>query len=414
MLARKNVDYILCPKCDLLMELSCLLAGKQASCPRCCSILVSNWCEPYKRHNIYALSTLFLLILSNIFPFININFAGINNQLILNQIPNAIISDGYNILAAFFILVVQFIPICCILIIFLLVNPIKIPINVKLILGRTLFQINQWMMVEIFMGAMLISLIKLTNYGVIDLQPSFWPWCLFCFLQIRFFQCIDRQWLWQCIKPKPDLPQKPIIGKSGLSQGLRSCPCCNAILPLIKHKCTRCKIVAEARYKYSLQCTYALLLTSFIFYIPANIMPVMITEIFGLEYPSSILEGIILLWNESYYLIAILIFIFSIIVPILKILSIGWLCWSSSKKTKNVQAMYIVYKIIKFVGRWSMIDVFVILILSSLLRIKKLIQIYPTSGLLFFALVVIFTMMAEMNFDPRLIWDRTNKTQRNQ
>ncbi|MXP51016.1 PqiA/YebS family transporter subunit [Pantoea sp. SoEX] len=408
MSANKNVDYIICSKCDLLVELSSLLDGKQASCPRCYSVLISNWREPHKRHNIYALSTLFLLVLSNIFPFININFAGINNQILLNQIPSAMVNDGYTILAAFFILVVQFIPICCIIIIFLLINPIKIPIKIKLLLGRILFQLHQWMMVEIFIGAILISITKLTSYGIINLQPSFWPLCLFCFLQIRFFQCIDRRWLWQCIKPMPNLTVKPIIGQSGLSQGLRSCPCCNAILPLTQNKCTRCGIISEARYKYSLQCTIALLLTALICYIPANIMPVMITEIFGLGYPSSIIEGIILLWTDSYYFISILIFIFSIIVPLLKIASISWLCWNTKINNNNTKIMHLVYKIVKFIGRWSMIDVFIILIFSSLLRIGKLIQIYPSPGLVLFALVVILTMMAEMNFDSRLIWDRIN------
>ncbi|WP_422386567.1 PqiA/YebS family transporter subunit [Candidatus Pantoea edessiphila] len=414
MLVKNNINYILCSKCDLVMELSFLFVGNRASCPRCKSVLASNWLEPHKRHNVYALTTLFLLFLSNIFPFIDINIAGINNRIILSQISYTMINDGYTILATLFILFTQFIPICCIIIIFLLINPIKIPTKIKLILARMLFQLRNWIMVEIFMVGMFISLIKLTDYSNIKLQPSFLLWFLFCLLQLRLFQCIDRNWLWQYIKPMPKLIQKPIIGKSGLSQGLRSCPCCTAILPIIQNKCIRCGIVAGPRYKYSLQYTLALLITSIIFYIPANVMPIMITEIIGLEYPSNIINGIIILWNESYYFISLLIFACSIVVPVLKILSMGWLCWNAYGMGNNEsQTMHSIYNFIKFIGRWSMIDMFVILILSSLLRMGTLIKIYPASGLLLFVLVVILTMMAEMNFDPRLIWDRINHNQRN-
>ncbi|WP_422386879.1 PqiA/YebS family transporter subunit [Candidatus Pantoea edessiphila] len=414
MIVKKNVDYIICSKCDLLMELSCSFVGEQASCPRCQSVLVSNWFEPHKRHNIYAATAMFLLVLSNLFPFINIKLAGISNQILLNQIPYIIMDDGFTILAAFFMLVIQFIPLYCIIIILLLVNPIKIPFQLKLLLARSLFHLRHWIMVEIFMISIFISLFKLTNYGDINLQPSFCPWCLFCILQLRLFQCVDRRWLWESIKPIPNLIQTPITGISGLIQGLRCCPCCTAIVSVYQDKCLRCGIISSARYEYSLQYTLALLMTSLIFYIPANFMPVMITEIFGLEYPANIIEGIILLWNESYYVIAILIFTFSIVIPILKFLSIGWLCWHASGYGNNkCKTMHLLYKVIKFIGRWSMIDVFVILILSSLLKIGKLMNIYPTSGLILFALVVIFTMMAEMNFDPRLIWDRNNIKSRN-
>ncbi|WP_241973748.1 paraquat-inducible protein A [Candidatus Pantoea edessiphila] len=137
-------------------------------------------------------------------------------------------------------------------------------------------------------------------------------------------------------------------------------------------------------------------------------MPIMTTEIFGLKYPSNIMEGIILLWCEGYYLISILIF-FSIIIPMLKIFSIGWLCWNANGYgNSSIETMHAIYKIIKFIEHWSMIDIFIILILSSILKIGKLIQIYPSSGLILFTLVIIFIMITEMNFDPRLIWDRIN------
>ncbi|WP_277870463.1 paraquat-inducible protein A [Candidatus Pantoea edessiphila] len=139
MSTNKNVNYILCPTCDLLMEISFLFTGKEASYPRCSYVFVSNWYEPYRRHNICALSTFVLLVFSNIFPIVNINFAGINNQILLNQIPHIMANEGYTILATFFVLVIQFIPLYCIIIIFLLVNPTNLSIEIKLFLAKTFF-----------------------------------------------------------------------------------------------------------------------------------------------------------------------------------------------------------------------------------------------------------------------------------
>ncbi|MDT9136259.1 paraquat-inducible protein A, partial [Escherichia coli] len=87
-------------------------------------------------------------------------------------------------------------------------------------LARILFQLRSWGMAEIFMAGVLVSFVKLMAYGEIGLGSSFWPWCLFCLLQLRAFQCVDRRWVWQRIDPLPPLAQTPQAGISGLKQGL--------------------------------------------------------------------------------------------------------------------------------------------------------------------------------------------------
>jgi len=104
------------------------------------------------------------------------------------------------------------------------------------------------------------------------------------------------------------------------------------------------------------------------------------------------------------------IFIASIMVPSLKMLAIGWLCWNASGRgQRDSERMHLIYEIVEFVGRWSMIDVFVIAVLSALVRMGQLMNVYPATGALLFALVVILTMIAAMTFDPRLTWDRVRE-----
>jgi len=120
----------------------------------------------------------------------------------------------------------------------------------------------------------------------------------------------------------------------------------------------------------------------------------------------------VLLWSDGSWPIALVIFIASIMVPSLKMIAIGWLCWDANGRGSNRQdseRMHKIYEVVEFVGRWSMIDVFVIAVLSALVRMGRLMSIYPAIGALLFALVVILTMFAALTFDPRLTWDRVRE-----
>jgi len=408
--AAESQAWMLCPQCDLMVKLPDVPLGSRASCPRCHSVLTANWPEPRKRPTGYALAALFMLLLANLFPFITMKVAGLSSQISLLEIPQVMVSEDYSSLATLFLAFVQAIPALCMLTIILLVNRIPMPVSLRLGLARILFQLRSWGMAEIFMAGVLVSFVKLMAYGDIGLETSFWPWCLFCLLQLRAFQCVDRRWLWQQIAPMPPLPHAPEKGVSGLEQGMRSCPCCTAILAADQPDCPRCGVIAAPRRKHSLQWTLALLFTSLIIYIPANLLPIMVTETLGTPYPSNIMAGVILLWSDGSYPVALVIFIASIMVPSLKMLAIGWLCWNASGRgQRDSERMHLIYEIVEFVGRWSMIDVFVIAVLSALVRMGQLMNVYPATGALLFALVVILTMIAAMTFDPRLTWDRVRE-----
>ncbi|MBB1241735.1 paraquat-inducible membrane protein A, partial [Klebsiella pneumoniae] len=115
---------------------------------------------------------------------------------------------------------------------------------------------------------------------------------------------------------------------------VRSCACCTAILPADQVRCPRCHTKGYVRRRHSLQWTLALLVTSVMLYIPANLMPIMVTEALGNKMNSTIMAGVILLWGDGSYPGAMVIFIASIMVPSLKMLAIGWLCWDANGRKK--------------------------------------------------------------------------------
>lgn len=401
---------VLCPQCDLMVKLPLIQEGDKAVCPRCHTTLTSLWVEPIFQPVICAASALIMMLLANLFPFVNMRVSGIYNQIKLIEIPQAMVSDDYSSLATLFVVFVQLIPAFCMIAIILLCLNIAIPYRLKVIMGRLIYLAKVWCMVEIFLVGVLVSFVKLMAYGDIGIGLSFIPYCLFCLLQVRAFQCLDRYLLWQNIQLAPALPKEPKIGVSGLQQGLRSCPCCMAILPVDERQCPRCQTVGFARRPNSLQWTIALLVTSIMIYIPANILPIMVTEVFGDPSASNIMSGVIILWQGGSYPVAMVIFVASIMIPTLKILAIAWLCYDASGKGitntyLDRRKMHFVYEIVEFVGRWSMIDVFVIGVLSALVRMGRFMSVYPDIGAVLFAAVVILTMIAAMMFDPRLLWD---------
>ncbi|PHM40213.1 paraquat-inducible protein A [Xenorhabdus mauleonii] len=410
----QHEQLVLCHQCDMLVAVPDLTQGKKAVCPRCSTVLTAKWQEPRNQPTGYAASALVMLFLACLFPFISMSVAGIVSEITLPQIPKVMFSEDYSSMAVFFLIFVQLVPAFCMVAIILLCQHVKMARRLKIELARILFKMKTWCMAEIFLAGVLVSFVKLMAYGEISLGLSFLPYCLFCLFQVRAFQCLDRHWFWNEIEPAPEvchlLPAGKLqAGKPGLIQGVRLCQCCTAILPAEQPSCPRCHTKGYARRRHSLQLTMALLITSVILYIPANILPIMVTQALGSHINSTILEGVILLWSSGSYPVAMVIFIASIMVPLLKMLAISWLCWDAKKQgSSESEKMHFIYEIVEFVGRWSMIDVFVIAVLSALVRMGQLMSIYPATGAILFALVVILTMFASMTFDPRLTWDKAN------
>jgi len=170
--------------------------------------------------------------------------------------------------------------------------------------------------------------------------------------------------------------------------------------------CPRCGASLHQRKPNSIARTWALVLAALIFYIPANVLPITMTTSMGKVHADTIMSGVIYFMVSGSWPIALVIFIASIFVPLLKILVLSYLLISVQRKSDwRLHDRTRLYRITEVVGRWSMLDIFVITILVALVKLGSLAAIEAGPAAVFFAAVVVMTMFAAMSFDPRLIWD---------
>jgi paraquat-inducible protein A len=170
--------------------------------------------------------------------------------------------------------------------------------------------------------------------------------------------------------------------------------------------CPRCEAHIHVRKPNSISRTWALLIAAYILYVPANLLPVMTVISFGKGEADTILSGVEALIHAGMWPIALLVFFASIIVPVTKLLSLTYLLLSVHYKSQwRPRERTVLYRITEVIGRWSMIDIFMISILIALVKLEAVATIEPGMGAISFAAVVMITMFAAMGFDPRFIWD---------
>jgi len=193
---------------------------------------------------------------------------------------------------------------------------------------------------------------------------------------------------------------------TGVSQGMASCTVCRKVSPIDVGTCPRCGSPLHLRRPHSLARTWSLLFSAAALYVPANVLPIMtVTGLQGLQ-KNTILSGVVTFWKMGAYPVAVVIFVASVLIPILKVLALIWLCLAADgRTTASPRALSRIYHVTELLGRWSMVDVFVVAILACLVRMGALMTITPGPAALSFCGMVILTMLAAMSFDPRLIWD---------
>jgi paraquat-inducible protein A len=197
---------------------------------------------------------------------------------------------------------------------------------------------------------------------------------------------------------------------SAAARGLARCHSCGIVQPVEVQRCPVCDSALHLRKPASLERTIALTLGAVVLYFPANLLPVLRIQssIKGVQ-ENTIMSGIVQFWDDGDYPVAIIIFIASVLIPILKVLAIVALCLGV-RSGRSPRELTRLYRFTEYVGRWSMVDVFVVAILVGVVQLGAVMQIEPGGGAFAFAWVVVLTMLAARSFDPRLIWDAAAQT----
>ena len=198
---------------------------------------------------------------------------------------------------------------------------------------------------------------------------------------------------------------------TAMESGLYSCHICGLLSQAVPGsdvaRCARCGTRLQFRKPDSIGRTWALLIAGYILYIPANLLPVMDTGSLFRSQSDTIMSGIVYLWTSGSWPLAVIVFIASILVPAGKLLALTALTISVQRRTVWGQLQRTrLYRVVEVVGRWSMLDIYVVGLLVALVHVQSLATIKAGPGAVAFGSVVVVTMFAAMAFDPRLIWDQ--------
>lgn len=394
-------QVVLCPSCDLLVSLPPYQKGKRELCPRCSRVLRPALNPSLSDEAALALAALLTLAIALTEPFLSVESFSIRQEMSLTSIV-AVLRLDWSLLLYIFLLLTFGLP--CILLCELLAvgllhyRPGRFFCNVYTFCHR-------YTMVDVFILGVLVSLVKLTSLASVGFYGGFIAAAAFAVLLILITVRARPQRIWELVRPSmlEDVPS----GVTGASQGLRLCRHCGMVVRAEDgERCPRCGHTVVARDRAGVQKAVALLVAAAILYLPSNLYPIMFTEYLGVDTGSNIVEGVISLWQMDSRFVALVILFASIFIPVLKIFTLTWILWAVKFHKVN-RALFTarVFRLVSFIGKWSMIDVFVVIIMSAVVRMSGLLVINPGFAIIAFCSVVLITMFAAESFDERLIWD---------
>ena len=393
----------LCPSCDLAVNLPLYKKGVKCSCPRCKSVLRSGRLVSLYDSAVMAIAALIFFVLSLVEPFLSLSTFGMHQEMRLISIFY-VLNNNWLLLLYAFILFTFIFPLSMLLII-IWAGLFKFKVTPTLAEIYTFSY--RFCMIDVFVLGVAVSLIKLTALVDVSFHSGFIISGIFSAMMIWLYTKVRPDDIWDLVKKSKE---EIIAGVLGKEQSLTTCKHCSFVYNF-KHneKCPRCGHINGARHYDCMQKSVALLLAAIILYFPSNLYPIMITSYLGSDTGSNILEGVITLWQMDSYFVAIVIFLASICIPVLKIIAlIILLSIVKYKKPQHPLLLSKLFRVVAFIGKWSMIDVFVVIIMTSVVRFSGLMTIDPGFAIITFCLVVIITMFAAESFDERLIWDRVN------
>ncbi|SDK35094.1 paraquat-inducible protein A [Methylophilus rhizosphaerae] len=407
-----------CSACDMVSAIPVLRPGEHASCPQCGHVLARRHLHPVQRSIALATSALLSLLIAIAFPFISMDTNGLDTQIELPQTAVTLVDVQQPMVALIVSCTAIILPALYLIgVMIMQANVLRtVPRAYSDVIARLFSHLHPWMMADVFIIAALVSLVKLTEIGEVQLGVSFWAYCVFAALLLMTTRSVDIDWLWLRLAGEPAADTRIRCGISAAAQHVTGCTTCGLVntLPTIAGAaavCKRCGSKLHMRKPNSLEFTWALLFTAVILYIPANAYPMMITTSLGQTHASTIIGGMLELWQHGSEPIAVVIFVASVLVPIIKMLILILLSWLVKHPGPlNAQQKTRLYHLTELIGRWSMVDVFVVAIMVALIQSGNLMSVLPGPAALAFCAVVITTMLAAMALDPRLLWDTQGNT----
>ncbi|NOH96242.1 paraquat-inducible protein A [Vibrio sp. 99-70-13A1] len=387
----------LCQGCELPVDRVSVPSGKTAYCPRCGTQLYRGGSPSLSGNLALAVTCLLLFIPSHFFDFISIRLIGVMIPATLPSGMVTLMGEGFPLLALLILFCSSIAPflVCFSVLVahaslyFRWFTPLRLSL-------KTVQTLKHWMMLDVFLVSIAISCFKLQDYSDIFIGVGLVGLLLLQLFSVLLITRISVRRYWESWSQESqyDFENKTV-----------HCHNCHLSQPNSK-ACVRCHQKLHHRKPNSIQKTWALLIAASVAIIPANVIPISILITNGQRLEDTIFSGVAALIKSEMYGIAIIIFVASIVVPVAKILGLAYilLCIQFKRSVFHRQRM-IVYFVVKWVGKWSVMDLFVISIMMTLVDRGQILNFTPGFGAVAFGMVVILTMLAVESLDPRLIWD---------
>jgi paraquat-inducible protein A len=408
---------VACHDCGRLHGWRPLAARERARCTRCGGALY-RWQDggPAPRPQTVVAVTLgamLVYLIAQCFPIVSLELAGLTTSATLLGAIGVLWHEHMEVIAAmvfFFAIVFPALELGALLYVAAGLWRGRRVRGFDMLL-RTVQGARHWAMTEVFMIGVLVTTIKMTSLARVVPHPGLFAFAALTMLT-AFAMRFEPRTLWalgERLRAPAPPPPAPAAGPAQLV-ACHACGLVNRVAPrqpAAGHaRCARCATRLHARIPHSIERTWALLVAAALLYIPANILPIMVTESIGGSEGDTIMSGVLLFWRSGSPGLAVIIFVASIAVPVLKLAALTLLVASSHLRARRAPlARTRLYRIVEFIGRWSMLDIFVVALTVALVRFQALATILPGPGALAFGCVVILTMVASAQFDPRLIWD---------
>lgn len=407
-----HIGKVACEHCGSVYGPFPLSVNETATCPLCRSELCKHDNFSVMKWLALALTTLMVFVLANAYPVATMAVQGVVRHATLLDAVRVTWQQGYEAVAAMALLTGFILPLALLAstlwILFFLSQSRKAPAFSLTI--RFLHAIVPWCMVPVFLLGVLVAVIKLAGMASVSAGIGLYAFAVLMVL-LTLLRRLDSKVLWRHAEDV-GLAKCAVPVQLAPGEALGGCRVCGLVqnVPVGEKTvgCLRCRAPVRYRRPDHVGRTWALIIAASILYIPANVFPVMhITTLFGSS-AHTIMGGVVDLWRAGSMDIAIIVFIASVVVPLTKLLALVALLISAQRdSTDNLRARTRLYEIVEFIGQWSMLDVFVVVLLSALADFPGLSQIHAGSGAAAFGLVVMLTMLAAMSYDPRRAWDAT-------
>ncbi|NKB36503.1 MAG: PqiA/YebS family transporter subunit [Gammaproteobacteria bacterium] len=403
-------ELIACHECDHLHRYVVIPAGARANCDQCGSFLYRNIPDSLNRSLALYSAAFLLFLLANCFPFLSLTLGGRVVENVLLSGGWAMYEMGMSDLGILIFLTSIGFPLIAITGMLYLLVSVKLGF-VPPAMGRV-YRVTEivtpWSLVSVFMLGVLIAIVKLQDIANVIIGTSFFALCGLLLVYAAARANFDPRVLWS-LTPYSN----PHESELDSSIQYLNCHTCGLLAQEKGHSqhCLRCTTPLHHRKHNSIESTWALLIAAAILIIPANLYPVMTVIRFGQGEPNTILSGVLHLIESGMWGLALIVFVASIVVPVMKLIVLSFLLISVQKKSLwRPRDRTLLYRITEVVGAWSMVDIFLVGLLSALVSLDALSTIRPGIGASFFGAVVVVTMFAAHKFDSRLIWDNMRES----